>query len=238
MKTQTIRLEKISEAGKNVFWEAVIHDNEVEYSWGAVNGKIQREIKTYLEGKNIGKSNETSPSEQCLFEAEKKARLKIEKGYILIKGNITTTSKTAIASDLSVPKPILAKPVVDKSKMTVTVIPEGVKSMDRLYKALQREKALAKKEKEMLAKAEERAKAAAEKVAEMKKKAEERVKKAAETEIAKNTKIAAIVKTLEEKLAKQEEMVKQTKAALEAAKKTQAEITKMKAPVIEPPKTK
>lgn len=51
-------------------------------SYGQVDGAIQTSSRTYTEGKNIGKKNETTPLDQCLKESERKWLDKIEKeGY-------------------------------------------------------------------------------------------------------------------------------------------------------------
>ena len=111
-----IYLEKTAETGNKVFWEAFLEGSEVTYRWGVVGGKVQENSVFYTEGKNIGKRNETSAEEQALFEMERKARKKMEGNYSLIKGKLTTTSKTAVASDVSIPKPMLAKTFDDQQK--------------------------------------------------------------------------------------------------------------------------
>jgi DNA ligase-1 len=116
MNKKVIRLEKISETGKKVFWEARIVGSMVDYEWGQIGGKTQVENRVFLEGKNIGKANETTPAEQCQFEAERKARKKVEDGYSIVKGSLETVSKTVVESDTSVPKPMLAKRFQDQEK--------------------------------------------------------------------------------------------------------------------------
>ncbi len=106
-------LEKKNSNGKLNRWTAEVIRNEVYFQWGIVGGKQQTKHDIYREGKNIGKENETSPAEQCLFETERKVRGKIEDGFILKLGTLTTTSKTVVASDLSVPNPMLAKKYQD-----------------------------------------------------------------------------------------------------------------------------
>lgn len=109
---QKIMLSKIGEHGKEIFWEASINRNSVIFRWGQIGGKIQENCKTYTKGKNIGRANETSPEEQCTFETFRKARHKIENGYI---GDSHTkrliddyTNVEVIQSNLEVPKPTLA----------------------------------------------------------------------------------------------------------------------------------
>lgn len=49
---------------------------------GLYEGKLQIDTREYIEGKNIGKRNETTPLQQCISEVEKKRKDKLEKeGY-------------------------------------------------------------------------------------------------------------------------------------------------------------
>jgi DNA ligase-1 len=92
----------------NNFWKACVRGRRVTYSWGIVGGIVQTNVVDYDKGKNTGRVNETSPEEQCLFEAEVKARKKIEKGYVLEQGYFKTMSDTVVTSNLEVPLPMLA----------------------------------------------------------------------------------------------------------------------------------
>ncbi|MCK9596174.1 hypothetical protein M0R19_03250 [Candidatus Pacearchaeota archaeon] len=106
----SIYLEKLSN-NKTIFWKAEFNSNTVIYSYGQVTGKVQVKEETFLEGKNIGRSNETSPEQQCMQDAVKKARKKIESGYTVVSGQDLIdifTSKTAQKSNLDIPKPMLA----------------------------------------------------------------------------------------------------------------------------------
>jgi len=107
-----IELTKINENGKQIFWQANINGSIVSYRWGQTGGKIQEEIKHYTEGKNIGRSNETTPQEQCAFEVFRKARKKVEKGYSGEKKILDLidkhTNKEVQETNLDVPKPTLA----------------------------------------------------------------------------------------------------------------------------------
>lgn len=55
-------------------------------------------------GKNIGRSNETTPEEQAILELESKSRLKIDKGYVKTKKEAQVVS----TNSLGLPKPMLA----------------------------------------------------------------------------------------------------------------------------------
>ena len=69
--------------GKTKSWTARIYCDgnkawaEIEY--GQLDGKKQTITREYLEGKNIGKKNETTPLQQCLQETKKKWQDKKEK---------------------------------------------------------------------------------------------------------------------------------------------------------------
>jgi DNA ligase-1 len=78
----------------------------IEVSHGQDGGAIQT-TTTRVQGKNIGKRNETSPFEQACLEAESKWKKQIDKGYAL-----TPTERAATA-------PMLAHPYEDnKSRVT------------------------------------------------------------------------------------------------------------------------
>jgi DNA ligase-1 len=64
------------------------------------------------EGKNIGKSNETTPFRQAISEAESRYRKKMDQGY---KTEIPTDTSKANDNALGLPKPMLAHPI-DKVK--------------------------------------------------------------------------------------------------------------------------
>lgn len=111
MKNIIIKLNKTDERGKLHIWMATIKDNTVIIEYGIHLGKIRREEKTYLEGKNIGRSNETTPEEQCIRDTIVKARKKIEQGYTVVQGSEeinVNKAKTVVDSNLDIPKPMLA----------------------------------------------------------------------------------------------------------------------------------
>ena len=81
MKNIIIKLNKTDERGKLHIWMATIKDNTVIIEYGVHLGKIRREEKTYLEGKNIGKANETTAEEQAILKAHQLWTKQIKKGY-------------------------------------------------------------------------------------------------------------------------------------------------------------
>ena len=77
-----------------------------------LNGKEATRQEIITEGKNIGKSNETTPYEQAVSEAESRYRKKVKKGYGL---TVPTDLTVADTNALGLPRPMLAHPL-DKVK--------------------------------------------------------------------------------------------------------------------------
>jgi DNA ligase 1 len=100
-------------------WRATVDDVKVTYEFGVVDGKQQSETTIYTEGKNIGKSNETTPAQQCMADALVKIRKKMEKGYKLIEGDLDAPVETT--SNLEAPKPMLAQDLHDHLKKLTIV---------------------------------------------------------------------------------------------------------------------
>jgi len=113
---RTIVCEKIGETGKPCFWRVDVDGNKVTESWGRVGGAEQSKETVFKEGKNVGRSNETSPEEQADFEACTKARKKLDKGYKLVSGKLSTEVAKVIRTDYDVVLPMLAKTYEDQAK--------------------------------------------------------------------------------------------------------------------------
>jgi len=67
-------------------WDVLVFENEyqvpvVRTVHGLKDGKKQVNDKKVIKGKNIGKSNETTPFEQAVFNADSKWRKQIDNGY-------------------------------------------------------------------------------------------------------------------------------------------------------------
>lgn len=62
------------------FWKVSVDDNTMFVEHGVVDGKSVSSIREFL-GKNIGRSNETSPQEQALLEARRDWIKKLDGGY-------------------------------------------------------------------------------------------------------------------------------------------------------------
>ena len=74
-------LYKQTTTGKTQTWEIQVEADKFRTISGQLNGKLITNEWTICNGKNIGQSNETSPSDQALKEAEAKITKKLESGY-------------------------------------------------------------------------------------------------------------------------------------------------------------
>lgn len=102
-------LTKINENGSPQFWEAIVDGNKVTTRWGLNGGKVQTKVTEYNTTKNAGRANEKSPEDVALFDTEVTARRKIEKGYSLTIGELTTVSDTVKVANTNIPNAMLAK---------------------------------------------------------------------------------------------------------------------------------
>ena len=75
-------LFKKNSNGSIQFWSIGVDKNVIVTEFGQKGGKVQHGEETISEGKNVGRSNETSPEEQALAEARSKWEAKIKKGYV------------------------------------------------------------------------------------------------------------------------------------------------------------
>jgi len=74
-------LYKYTQTGAIQQWTIFVKGNTYYTEEGILNGAITRSKPTVCQGKNIGKSNETTPEEQALLEAQAKHQKKLDKGY-------------------------------------------------------------------------------------------------------------------------------------------------------------
>jgi len=95
-----------------------------------LGGKVIERQEVIREGKNLGKSNETSPYEQAVSEAESRYRRQIKKGYSV---NIPTDTSKADSNSLGLPKPMLARPI---DKVATVEFPAHVQPKLDGYRAL------------------------------------------------------------------------------------------------------
>jgi len=89
MKTKTVpypngltpSLYSLNSNGSVQQWTITVHGNIITKVYGQVGGKFQTTSEMILDGKNIGKVNETSPGEQALIEAYAQWEKKLKGGY-------------------------------------------------------------------------------------------------------------------------------------------------------------
>ena len=74
-------LYKKDSKGKTRILEIKVVDSTINTNHGLLDGSLVSKSKTITEGKNIGKSNETSPEEQAKLEASSTWQKKKDKGY-------------------------------------------------------------------------------------------------------------------------------------------------------------
>ena len=75
-------LYKKTSTGADQFWEISVEGNAIVTRWGQVSGKVQEARDLVKEGKNVGRSNATTPEEQALSEATSLWEKKLKKGYV------------------------------------------------------------------------------------------------------------------------------------------------------------
>jgi len=74
-------LYKYTTTGKIQEWTIYVEGNKFWSVEGIKDGKLTPSEPTICEGKNIGRSNETTPEEQALREAQSRHQKKLDKGY-------------------------------------------------------------------------------------------------------------------------------------------------------------
>ena len=67
-------------AGKINYWEIWTKGNKIHTRWGTEGGKELTDV-VEATGKNIGRSNETTPAEQAILEAQSKYDKKLRLKY-------------------------------------------------------------------------------------------------------------------------------------------------------------
>lgn len=118
-----ITLYRLNSRGKPIQWSIDVTDNVITTQDGQVDGKLKTPVVDVVSnGKNIGKSNETTPAEQALSDAERKVTLKRRKGY---QETIPTDSKPKFDDDFFNnpprnfvgPKPLSKMPDKDRTAL-------------------------------------------------------------------------------------------------------------------------
>lgn len=80
MQIKTTLFKQSSKGAVNQ-WKVFAVGNKITVEYGQVEGKL-RTKDTFASGKNVGKSNETTDSEQAVLEAEAKWEKQVKKGYV------------------------------------------------------------------------------------------------------------------------------------------------------------
>lgn len=75
-------LYKKTSTGADQMWEIETVENTIIVRFGQVDGKIQTTSDVIATGKNIGRSNETTPVQQAEAEAKSQWEKKLKKGYV------------------------------------------------------------------------------------------------------------------------------------------------------------
>lgn len=102
MTTHHAKLYKLSSIGQIWEWHIESKNDRYRMHSGILDGAITVSNWTVCEGKNVGRTNETSPSEQCDREVEAAYTLKLKKGYAKSVEALKKNSKTKFS-------PMLAK---------------------------------------------------------------------------------------------------------------------------------
>lgn len=82
-----VTLYGLNKAGGFKVWSIETKDEEIFIEHGQENGKIQLKIES-VKGKNIGRANETTPSQQAELEVLSKIEKQKDKGYRLNKEDL------------------------------------------------------------------------------------------------------------------------------------------------------
>jgi DNA ligase-1 len=108
-----IELTKKSATGKDLTWVGELQGNKIIVTHGQLGGKLQTKETVVTKGKNVGRSNETSPEQQALSELESTVRKQIEKDYELVSPYEFTTinEKQVKTQNKEIPSPMLAHPI-------------------------------------------------------------------------------------------------------------------------------
>lgn len=107
-------LYKQTNTGKIQQWEVQVKGTKVVTTYGQVGGKLQTAVDVVKEGKNLGRSNATTPETQAQAQAEQLYEAKLKEGYVLDKSLAASTKNTLEAIE-----PMLAHPIEKKEKYAV-----------------------------------------------------------------------------------------------------------------------
>ncbi len=111
------KIFKVTTLGKTQEWEIEVVGNSYRTIVGQKDGKKITSQWTVCAGKNIGKSNETTPEQQALLEATAARRKKLEKDYTENEGEKTTFLQPMLADDYVKGETKLTFPVYVQPKL-------------------------------------------------------------------------------------------------------------------------
>ena len=129
-----------SSKGDIKVWKGSVKDvgdkSIIEYEFGLENGKHQIQTTEVTEGKNIGRSNETTPYEQAVKMVESKYNKKRDKGYTEDKNNISTPILPMLALSYEKRKhnikyPCYVQPKIDGVRMTCRMVDGKIEMFTR-----------------------------------------------------------------------------------------------------------
>ena len=85
---ETKLLYGLDKSGKYKVWSIWTEGHELYIMHGSENGKMQTKCEN-IQGKNIGRANETTPAQQAELEAESRYKKQLDKGYRPTKEELT-----------------------------------------------------------------------------------------------------------------------------------------------------
>lgn len=147
MKQQTLpTLYKFASSGKTQEWTIAAyekdHGNAIYITaYGQTGGAIQLTSVDITEGKNIGKSNETTPYEQAVSEAESKWKKQLDKGYCVDAPQKVVDTSPMLAKSYDKEKkkvtfPCFFQPKLDGMRCIASKISGKVKMVSRKGKPI------------------------------------------------------------------------------------------------------
>ena len=112
-------LYKRTKTGKVQVWEIEVEDDKFRTTEGQLDGKMTTSEWTVSVGKNIGKSNETTPEQQALKEAQSRFDKKLKKKYFVNLEDIDddTWFEPMLAYKYKDHKDKVVFPVLDQPKL-------------------------------------------------------------------------------------------------------------------------
>lgn len=134
------KLYKAGGKGDIQEWEIRVEGNAIITRWGKVGCTIQESVPDIIkEGKNIGRSNATTPEQQAMAEAQAEWEKKLKKGYVktmaaakagevsdLVEGGVwTMLAKTFSKDGAKIKWPAYVQPKLDGHRCTALIDAQG-----------------------------------------------------------------------------------------------------------------